>query len=105
MKIAFAGAFIALAGTSYGQLQDEKNVTVTMDLQPILQLEMSTPDQVDFVFDDIADYYRDVFVPMSYLIGGPEYIGHGWRMLVECLSVGRAISLRWAPSHSHFCWH
>ena len=36
---------------------------------------------------------RDVFVPLSYLIGGEEYIGHGWRMLVECLSVGRAISL------------
>lgn len=60
MKIAIASAFVALAGTSYGQLQDEKNVTVTMDLQPILQLEMSTPDQVDFVFDDIADYYGGI---------------------------------------------
>ena len=36
---------------------------------------------------------KDVFVPLSYLIGGEKYIGHGWRMLVECLSVGRAISL------------
>ncbi len=36
---------------------------------------------------------KDVFVPMSYLIGGEQYVGHGWRMLVECLSVGRAISL------------
>jgi acyl-CoA dehydrogenase len=36
---------------------------------------------------------RDVFVPMSCLIGGEAQIGHGWRMLVECLSVGRAISL------------
>jgi acyl-CoA dehydrogenase len=36
---------------------------------------------------------KDVFVPLSTLIGGAEYIGHGWRMLVECLSVGRAISL------------
>jgi len=36
---------------------------------------------------------KDVFIPMSYLIGGAEYIGQGWRMLVECLSVGRAISL------------
>lgn len=36
---------------------------------------------------------KDVFVPMSFLIGGEQYIGHGWRMLVECLSVGRAISL------------
>jgi acyl-CoA dehydrogenase len=36
---------------------------------------------------------KDVFVPLSVLIGGPEMAGHGWRMLVECLSVGRAISL------------
>ncbi len=34
-----------------------------------------------------------VFVPMSFLIGGEPMIGQGWRMLVECLSVGRAISL------------
>ena len=36
---------------------------------------------------------KDMFVPMSVLIGGPHMAGHGWRMLVECLSVGRAISL------------
>ena len=38
-----------------------------------------------------------VFVPLSYLIGGQKMAGQGWRMLVECLSVGRAISL---PSSS-----
>jgi acyl-CoA dehydrogenase len=36
---------------------------------------------------------KDVFVPLSQLIGGPEMAGHGWRMLVECLSVGRSITL------------
>jgi acyl-CoA dehydrogenase len=35
----------------------------------------------------------DVFVPLDALIGGIEMAGQGWRMLVECLSVGRAISL------------
>jgi acyl-CoA dehydrogenase len=40
---------------------------------------------------------REVFVPLDALIGGRERAGHGWRMLVECLSVGRAISL---PSSS-----
>ncbi len=34
-----------------------------------------------------------VFVPMDFLIGGTEYAGQGWRMLMECLSTGRAISL------------
>ncbi|NVO03077.1 MAG: hypothetical protein HXX09_10305 [Bacteroidetes bacterium] len=46
--------------SSYAQLIDEKNVTVTMDLQPILQLNMSTPDQVDFVFDEIPEYYGGI---------------------------------------------
>lgn len=36
---------------------------------------------------------KEVFVPLDYIIGGPDYIGKGWRMLVECLSVGRGISL------------
>ena len=36
---------------------------------------------------------RDVFIPMDCLIGGEEHIGQGWRMLMECLSSGRAISL------------
>jgi acyl-CoA dehydrogenase len=36
---------------------------------------------------------KDVFVPLDYLLGGTDYAGKGWRMLVESLSVGRAISL------------
>jgi acyl-CoA dehydrogenase len=36
---------------------------------------------------------KDVFVPLDALIGGVDMAGQGWRMLVECLSVGRAISL------------
>lgn len=36
---------------------------------------------------------KDVFIPMEFLIGGTSYAGQGWRMLMECLSTGRAISL------------
>ncbi len=39
----------------------------------------------------------EVFVPLDFIIGGPDMAGQGWRMLVECLSVGRAITL---PSNS-----
>ncbi|WP_371185991.1 acyl-CoA dehydrogenase FadE [Thalassotalea maritima] len=39
----------------------------------------------------------DVFVPLDFIIGGATMAGQGWRMLVECLSVGRAITL---PSNS-----
>ena len=36
---------------------------------------------------------RDVFVPLSQLIGGEDYAGKGWQMLMECLSIGRSITL------------
>lgn len=36
---------------------------------------------------------KDVFIPLDWIIGGPDYCGQGWRMLMECLSAGRAISL------------
>ncbi|NRB69331.1 MAG: acyl-CoA dehydrogenase [Vibrio sp.] len=40
---------------------------------------------------------EDLFVPLDFIIGGPKMAGQGWRMLVECLSVGRGITL---PSNS-----
>lgn len=40
---------------------------------------------------------RDVFIPLDWIIGGDKMAGHGWRMLMECLAAGRAISL---PSSS-----
>ena len=36
---------------------------------------------------------KDVFIPLEFLIGGQEMLGKGWMMLMNCLSVGRSISL------------
>lgn len=36
---------------------------------------------------------RDVFIPLEQVIGGVDRVGQGWRMLMECLAAGRAISL------------
>jgi acyl-CoA dehydrogenase len=36
---------------------------------------------------------KDVFIPMDYVIGGQQRVGQGWRMLMDCLAAGRAISL------------
>ena len=55
-----AGALAMMASVSFGQLIDEKNVTLTMDMQPILQLNLQGPDQIDFVFDDINDYVAGI---------------------------------------------
>lgn len=36
---------------------------------------------------------KDVFIPLDFLIGGQPMLGKGWMMLMNCLSVGRSISL------------
>ena len=48
-------------------------------------------------FPNGPNWGRDVFIPIDWVIGGEKMAGHGWRMLMECLSAGRSISL---PSSS-----
>lgn len=36
---------------------------------------------------------RGVVIPIDQMIGGPEYAGRGWQMLMEALAAGRAVSL------------
>ena len=44
-------------------------------------------------FPNGPNWGNDVFIPMEWIIGGDKMAGNGWRMLMECLSAGRAISL------------
>ncbi len=55
LSVAVVAALLS-AKTTNAQLIDEQNVTVTMDLQPILQLGMTGSQNVDFVFDQISEY-------------------------------------------------
>ena len=36
---------------------------------------------------------KDVFMPIDWIIGGKDYAGKGWMMLMGCLAAGRSISL------------
>ena len=56
IKGSMVAAAMLMGASSFAQIQDEKNVTITMELVPILQLNMNTPDQVNFVFDEISEY-------------------------------------------------
>jgi len=44
-------------------------------------------------FPNGPNWGSDVFIPIDWVIGGQAMAGNGWRMLMECLSAGRAISL------------
>jgi acyl-CoA dehydrogenase len=44
-------------------------------------------------FQNGPNWGKDVFVPLEWIIGGREYAGKGWMMLMNCLAAGRSISL------------
>jgi len=48
---------------------------------------------LDAAFQNGPNSGRDVFIPMEWIIGGQEGVGHGWRMLMNSLAAGRSISL------------
>jgi len=49
------------------------------------------PMGVPFVNSPISG--KNVVIDLSHIIGGNEGVGEGWKMLMECLAVGRGISL------------
>jgi len=48
---------------------------------------------LNVAFMNGPNFGRDVFIPLSQVIGGGDGVGKGWQMLMACLSAGRAISL------------
>jgi acyl-CoA dehydrogenase len=45
------------------------------------------------VFQNGPNSGKDVFMPIEWIIGGKDYAGKGWMMLMGCLAAGRSISL------------
>ncbi|MCZ6560711.1 MAG: acyl-CoA dehydrogenase [Gammaproteobacteria bacterium] len=78
-----------------GLLGDEEELGITCALIPtsVPGVRIGDRHNPGGAFLNGPNYGTDVFVPMEWVIGGQQYIGQGWRMLMDCLSVGRAISL------------
>ncbi len=79
-----------------GLLGDQEDLGITCALIPTDTPGVSIGNRhlpLNSSFQNGPNWGNDVFVPMEWIIGGQEQIGNGWRMLVECLSVGRGISL------------
>ena len=79
-----------------GLLGDKKDRGITLALVPRNTAGVDIGRRhfpLNCVFQNGPIHGRDVFLPLSQLIGGEDYVGHGWRMLVECLSIGRSITL------------
>ena len=79
-----------------GLLGDEADLGITCALVPTDTpgVEIGTRHMpVGAVFMNGPTRGKDVFIPMDWIIGGQEQIGNGWRMLMQTLAAGRAISL------------
>ncbi|MDN3609655.1 acyl-CoA dehydrogenase [Vibrio ostreicida] len=79
-----------------GLMGDKKDLGITCALIPADHKGVEIGERHDplgLAFMNGPTRGKDVFIPMEWLIGGQEYAGKGWRMLVECLSAGRGISL------------
>jgi acyl-CoA dehydrogenase len=77
-------------------LGEQEDIGITLALIPTDTPGVEIGDRhypMSQAFMNGPNYGRDVFIPMDWVIGGQDYVGQGWRMLMNCLSDGRAISL------------
>lgn len=77
-------------------LGDKENIGITLALIPAKHkgIEIGArhhPLNLAFMNGPIRG--KDVFIPIDWVIGGRERCGQGWKMMLECLAVGRGISL------------
>jgi acyl-CoA dehydrogenase len=99
ITLAPVATVIGLAFRMYdpeGLIGDRKDIGITLALLP-----RDTPGvdvgrrhfPLNSPFQNGPVSGTEVFIPLSQLIGGEDYAGKGWQMLVECLSIGRSITL------------
>jgi len=99
ITLAPVATVIGLAFKAYdpdGLLGDEQELGITCALIPADLPGVETGNRhfpIGSVFMNGPTLGEDVFIPLDYVIGGREQIGNGWRMLMQSLAAGRAISL------------
>jgi len=79
-----------------GLLGTQGSLGITCALIPTTHPGVNTGRRhwpLNAVFQNGPTTGKDVFIPLEWVIGGGDQVGNGWRMLMECLAAGRAISL------------
>lgn len=77
-------------------LGDKQNIGITCALIPTSHPGVEVGNRhlpLEQAFMNGTTRGQDIFIPLDWIIGGADYAGKGWRMLMECLSAGRGISL------------
>ncbi|RLA16801.1 MAG: acyl-CoA dehydrogenase, partial [Gammaproteobacteria bacterium] len=77
-------------------LGDNEQLGITVALIPTDTAGVSIGKRhfpLDSAFQNGPNWGKDVFIPIDWVIGGVDQVGQGWKMLMQCLATGRAISL------------
>src|SRR5690606_28610634 len=99
ITLAPVATLIGLALRMYdpdGLLGDTRDVGITLALVPRDTPRVESGKRhfpLNSPFQNGAIRGRDVFIPLTQLVGGAEMAGKGWNMLDEGLAVGRSITL------------
>ena len=99
ITLAPVATLLGLAFRAYdpdGLLGDTKDLGISCALIPTETEGVKIGNRhmpVGAVFMNGPTQGEDVFIPMSWVIGGEQRLGQGWRMLMQSLAAGRAISL------------
>jgi len=77
-------------------LTDKEELGITVALIPTTTAGVSIGKRhfpLDSAFMNGPNWGENVFIPIDYVIGGVDQVGQGWKMLMQCLATGRAVSL------------
>ena len=77
-------------------LGEEENLGITCALIPTKTPGIDIGNRhypLNAAFQNGPNSGDDVFIPLDWVVGGREWLGKGWRMLMESLAAGRGISL------------
>ena len=79
-----------------GLIGDKKELGITLALIPTDTEGLEIGDRhfpLNSGFQVGPNFGKDVFIPIDKIIGGVDFAGRGWQMLMDCLAEGRSISL------------
>ena len=99
ITLAPVATLIGLAFRMYdpdGLIGDTRDIGITLALLPrdTAGVEIGRRHfPLNSPFQNGPIHGKEVFIPLSQLIGGVDKAGLGWNMLNECLAIGRSITL------------
>ncbi|MEE9339862.1 MAG: acyl-CoA dehydrogenase [Methylococcaceae bacterium] len=77
-------------------LSDQENRGITVALIPSKTPGITIGSRhfpLNSAFQNGPNWGKDVFIPLDWILGGVDQIGNGWKMLMQSLATGRAVSL------------